>query len=345
MIESPEIELPQVSIIIATRDRWSTLVENGLPSALSQQEVPIEVIVVDDGSSDETATRLAQVDDERVRVVRNEMSMKLPGARNAGIAVARGEWLAFLDDDDLWSPLKLRLQLDAAGRANAAWVYGGAIVVDEHKRVLEADPFPEPQHLPRLLLQGNWIPGGGSNVIARADAVRRVGGFDEELLFFEDWDLWLRLLAAGLPAACDEVVVARMEHGQNMVLRDRDRVMPALERLLGKHKAVTRDDRLSVAQWLAYEHHRRGEHGRASAQYMRAAFAYRSPGNILAAVGAIFGERGMRRASRILLAVRGTSHIERRQSGAPPEPEWLQRHRLSTEAPTTRELERDRADG
>jgi glycosyltransferase involved in cell wall biosynthesis len=343
MIEADAPERPEVSIIIATRDRWSTLVGNALPSALSQQGVSIEIVVVDDGSADGTAQHLAQLDDERIRVVRNEVSLRLPGARNVGIAAAGGDWLAFLDDDDLWSPRKLRAQLDAAAAAGAGWVFGRAIVVDELKRLVEADPFPDPEDLPTLLLRGNWIPGGGSNVIARADLVRGVGGFDDELLFFEDWDLWLRLLATGLPAACDDVLVARMEHEQNMVLRDHDRVLPAFERLLGKHKAVTRDDRLSVAQWLAYEQHRAGKRMRASALYLRAAFAYRSPGNLPAALGALFGERGVHAASKVLLTLGGSSHLERPEPDVPPEPDWLQLYRRASRTSPAAPLGRDRA--
>ena len=317
-----------VSVVIATRDRWPTLSRSGLPSALSQRDVEFEVVVVDDGSTDETRARLADFEDERIRVVRNEIPLRLPGARNAGIEMARGEWLAFLDDDDLWSPRKLRAQLDAAAGTDALWVYGAAVVVDEHRNVLEADPFPAPQDLPVLLLQGNWIPGGGSNVIARSEVVRRAGVFDEQLRFFEDWDLWLRLLdAGGLPAACDEVVMARVEHRQNMVVRDHSEVMPAFERVLGKHKTVTRDDRLSVAQWLANEQYRAGKRGRAAALYLRTALAYRSAGNLPAALGAPFGDRGMRLASKLLVAIRGASHLETAAATIPSRPHWLEPYR------------------
>jgi len=318
---------PEVSVVIATRDRWPTLSQSGLPSALSQRDVELEVVVVDDCSSDETPARLAEVGDPRVRVVSNSSTLKLPAARNVGIAVAEGEWLAFLDDDDLWSPRKLRAQLDMAERSGSAWVYGAAIVVDERRNVIEADPFPAPNELPELLLHGNWIPGGGSNVIARSEAVRRVGAFDEQLRFFEDWDLWLRLLEVGLPGACDEVVVARVEHRHNMVLRDRSQVIPAFERLLGKHREVTRDDRLSVAQWLAYEQYRGGKRGRAAAMYLEIAVRYGSAGNLPPALGALFGDRGMRLASRMLVALRGASHVEPATAGAPVPPDWLEAYR------------------
>lgn len=318
---------PEVSVVIATRNRWKLLSTNGLPSALRQEDVELEVIVVDDCSTDETAARLAELHDPRVRVVRHESRRKLAGAHNTGVAEARGEWLAFLDDDDLWSPRKLRTQLDAAAQENVDWVYSAAVVVDEHKRVLEADPFPDPAELPRLLLQGNFVPGGGSNVIARAEVVRRLGGFDEDLVRFSDWDLWIRLAQSGLAAASPTVSVARVEHGQNMVIRDRAHALESYGRLIGKHRELTSRDRLAVAEWTAYEHHRAGRRALTSWLYLRAALEYRSLGNLPPAVGALFGESGMRLASRLLLAVRGSSHIETEVRARPPAPPWLSSYR------------------
>jgi glycosyltransferase involved in cell wall biosynthesis len=314
---------PEVSVVIATRNRWSLLSSHGLPSALRQEAVDLEVVVVDDASTDETPARLAELGDPRVRVVRHETPGGLAAAHNTGVAHANAEWLAFLDDDDLWSPQKLRLQLDAATAAGTSWVYGRAIVVDGRRRVLVSDPFPDPRELPLLLLEGNFVPGGGSNVVVRADAVRRAGGFDEELVRFSDWDLWLRLVALDLPATCPEVLVARVEHGDNMVIRDRGHAMTSYLRLLGKHREVTARDRLAVAQWTAYEHHRAGRRALASWLYLRAAFDYRSIGNLPPAVGALFGERGMGLASRLLLALRGSSHIEPERDSPPPAPAWL----------------------
>lgn len=327
MTGQPSDSTPEVSVVIATRNRWHLLSTHGLPSALSQEDVELEVVVVDDCSTDETPARLAELEDPRFRVVLHETRRRLAAAHNTGVANARGEWLAFLDDDDLWSPRKLRIQLDGAARAEADWAYGAAVVVDEQKRVLEADPFPDPRELARLLLQGNFVPGGGSNVIARADLVRRVGAFDEGLVRFSDWDLWLRLVEAGPPAACPEVVVARVEHGQNMVILERKHAIASFNRLLNKRKTVTRRDRLSVAEWAAHEHHRAGRRAMAAGLYVRAAITYRSLGNLPPAIGALFGEHGMKLASRALVALRGSSHIESERRVAPPEPPWLHLYR------------------
>ena len=208
------------------------------------------------GPSDETSTRLAELSDERLHVLRHDVAQGQAAARNEGAAVARGRWLAFLDDDDLWAPRKLRLQVDAASASGAGWAYARAIVVDPSLRVLADDPFPAPDALPELLLHGNWMPWWGSNVVVRTELFVRVGGFDESLATVEDWDLWLRLLETGLPAACDEVCLARMEHEQNSVVREWPKVEVAVERMMSKYRPVTDADRRGAAEWLAFEQFR-----------------------------------------------------------------------------------------
>lgn len=319
---------PEVSVVIPTRNRWPLLSAHALPSALAQEDVDLEVVVVDDASDDETPERLSALGDPRVRVVRNETRLRLPGSRNVGARVARGTWLAFLDDDDLWAPRKLRTQLDVARQTGAAWVYAGCIVVDAAKRPLDVHPFPRPHELPTLLLGGNHVPGGGSNVIVRAETFHEIGEFDEELRYFEDWDLWLRLVQETAPAACPEVLVAHVEHGRNMLFRDRVEPRTDFERLLAKHQDVTDAQRLAIAEWIAHEHMRSGRHLRAAALYARAALAFRSPGNAVAAVGAVFGRRGLALASRVLVTTRGATHLDEAAPSEPPAPPaWLAAHR------------------
>ena len=111
-----------VSVIIATRNR-STLLAETLRSVLGQRGVDFEVIVVDEASTDDTAALLAALDDPRVRVIRHGEALGLSAARNHGAAEANGDWLAFIDDDDLWAPDKLARQLRAAEDARRDWVY------------------------------------------------------------------------------------------------------------------------------------------------------------------------------------------------------------------------------
>src|SRR5213592_4830183 len=105
---------PEVSVVIPTHSRWDLLSTAALPAALAQEAVVLEIVIVDDGSTDSTAERLAEITDTRVRVIRHERARGVAQARNAGIGAARGTWIALLDDDDLWAPDKLRTQLDTA---------------------------------------------------------------------------------------------------------------------------------------------------------------------------------------------------------------------------------------
>ncbi len=220
---NPTADTPEVSVVIPTHGRWD-LLRTTLGGALGQREVEHEVIVVDDGSRDETQERLAELADPRLRVVRHQSSAGPAAARNRGLAEARGEWVAFLDDDDLWSPAKLRAQIDVATREGADFVYAGVIELNEQGSVIEVEPAPHPDELRDQILVKNAIPAASSNVVVRRDAMRRLGGFDESSFHLADWDLGLRLVEACNGAACPEFLVGYVKHSRNMLsLRDHDR--------------------------------------------------------------------------------------------------------------------------
>ena len=98
-----------------------------LRSVLTQRDVDVEVIVVDEASTDERLRCSPRLADARIRVIRHETPRGVASARNRGAADARGEWLAFVDDDDLWAPDKLVRQLDAAEAVGRHWVYTGCV--------------------------------------------------------------------------------------------------------------------------------------------------------------------------------------------------------------------------
>jgi len=108
---------PVVSAIIPTRNR-PVLVKRAVQSALAQTLKEIEVIVVIDGTDEATRVALQEIDDSRLRVIELPTSRGGSGARNAGVTEAKGEWIAFLDDDDEWLPQKLELQLKAGSSSN-----------------------------------------------------------------------------------------------------------------------------------------------------------------------------------------------------------------------------------
>jgi glycosyltransferase involved in cell wall biosynthesis len=210
--------MPEVSVVIPTRDR-SRLLGLTLHSVLWQRAVDLEVVVVDDGSTDDTAQMVAGLGDRRVRLVRHDTAQGVSAARNRGIAEAGGSWVAFLDDDDLWAPDKLTRQLQAARRSGRDWVYAGAVKVDAAQRLNGGRPPPEPQEVMARIERWNPMPGGCSNVMAASTLLRSAGPFDRQLVNLADWDLWIRMArAGGRPAVVRSPLVGYRLHDGNRSL-------------------------------------------------------------------------------------------------------------------------------
>lgn len=188
-----------------------------LASALGQRGVTVEVIVVDDASDDGTAGALAAFPAGALTVIANAEPAGVSRARNAGLAAARGRWVAFLDDDDVWAPDRLRAQLEElARRPDAGWACVASVVVDASLRIIGAQHPPRAAELPGSILRYNAVPGGASGVLARTELVRELGGFDPRLRILADWDLWIRLVLRSPLATIDRPLVAYVLHGANM---------------------------------------------------------------------------------------------------------------------------------
>jgi glycosyltransferase involved in cell wall biosynthesis len=255
-----------VSVVIPTWNR-SRLLRISIYSVLWQRDVDVEVIVVDDASTDGTAEMVSRLGDRRVRLVRQTSRGGVSAARNLGIAEASGGWVAFLDDDDLWGPQKLSLQLDAAARASAKWVYAGDVNVDEGLRVLTASHPPSPQKVMEGLPRYNPIPSGASNVVVRADALATIGPFDTELQRTEDWDMWIRLSRTGPPAWVPRPLVAYRFHAAN-IAEETTAIVEEAERLAVKYgMPVDRPAMQRRAAWISL---RAGDRRRAVLHYARA---------------------------------------------------------------------------
>jgi glycosyltransferase involved in cell wall biosynthesis len=286
---------PQISVVIPTQDRWQFLSTGALPSALAQEDVEHEVIVVDDGSTDETHVGLKAIRHLRLRALRHDRPLGVSAARNAGIAAARGEWVAFLDDDDFWAPHKLRSQLEAVRTAAARFVYSDIVVLDDQGRVSYQLIAPEPAGLESKLLTRYAIPGGPSNVLVETELVRRLGGFDEHLSLAEDWDLWLRLARASSGARCPGILVASTAHTSNMPMRTPWRTLVRdLDYFVDKHSpdglAVTK---AGMARWLALQRSRGGRRVEPAFRLVCLSLQFRRPRYALQALG-LFAPRKRR---------------------------------------------------
>lgn len=288
-----EKSIPEVTVIIPTWDR-SWLLEQAARDALRQTNVRLELLIVDDGSSDPEAIKHISELDPRVRVIRHDRRRGVACARNTGIENAGGMWLAFLDDDDRWAPTKLRTQLDAAAAADAPWVFAGALTIDQRDRVL----FAEQARLPSTaewVATVNPVPGGCSNVVARAELVRTAGGFDEQLSLLADWDLWIRLAAMATPAVCPEVLLAYRLHPDNMHLRDIETMDAELEHLARKHRGAHHELRRDLhvwpaLPWRAKAYRRSGRRTRAASLFLQRWRLTRDHRDLIQALISLAGE-------------------------------------------------------
>lgn len=186
---------PIVSVVIpAYNAAWC--VRKAIDSVLAQDYRDFEMIVVNDGSTDDTAPVLASYG-SAIRVV-DQANGGMSNARNAGIRAARGELIAFLDSDDWWLPTKLGRQVALMHeRPELGFCSCAARVEDTEGRLLNLWECPAWQgtFLVHLFKSGADVPGSCSAVLARRHLVQAVGAFDETLRGAEDPDLWIRLAA------------------------------------------------------------------------------------------------------------------------------------------------------
>jgi glycosyltransferase involved in cell wall biosynthesis len=182
---------PLVTVVIPVYN-GAAFVADAIESVLRQKHAPLELVVVDDGSTDETPQILSDFGN-RISVWR-QRNRGAPAARNAGIRSSRGEFLAFLDADDLYPDGYVQRFIEAAARVPEAEVFhcgwqafdleGHPLYANETPLPLDADPFHQ------MLLTGSPHTAA---LFLRRSVLSRVGMFDESLAPQEDWDFWLRL--------------------------------------------------------------------------------------------------------------------------------------------------------
>jgi len=274
----------RVSLIIATFNH-ARFLDAAIDSALAQTLGAVDVIVVDDGSTDDTPAVLARYAG-RVRVLR-QPNRGLAAARNAGLAAARGTYVAFLDADDVMASTKLAAQLAVLERSpTIGWTYCDVLIetvatrttvtASERfgygARALDGWLFPE-------LIHGNFIPAIAPMI--RRTALDAVGGFDERLTALEDWDMWLRLSLIAEARYTPAVLVtyriraggmsedrARMDKNRFCVLDKINRTRPvALESLGSVGRRLIAD----THNWLGKEAYASGDWSEARRRFAASA--------------------------------------------------------------------------
>lgn len=208
---------PQISVIIPTYNRCDLLGKT-VNSVLAQTFVDYELLVIDDGSTDNTAGLMqgyCEQYPERVKYVYQPNAGESV-ARQHGVDISRGAFLAFLDSDDLWLPEKLEKQYRfLQQQPDAAYVYCWASVIDKDGLavkwpILGSLQTPETFSLEQLI-QGNFIAGPGSTLLLRREAYDQCGGFNPQIRYAEDWDLCLRLgVEHAFGCICEPLVQVRL---------------------------------------------------------------------------------------------------------------------------------------
>lgn len=211
---------PLVSVVIPARSRPAMLRE-AVESVVGQTYRPIEIIVVLTGANEETTASARSLEKEYGVKIEVTPPRNLATSRNNGIRVATGEWITFLDDDDLFAPTKIERQVETAKSAGAVVVTNSWVRFNEAGPISEWTPNPD-KHLPpglsfpEALMTRNCFSNG---LLVRADVLNGLGGFDEKLDACEDWDMWRRISYGHEIEFIDEPFVRIRVHGTNMSSR------------------------------------------------------------------------------------------------------------------------------
>ena len=204
-----------MSAVVPVRN-GSAYVAEAIHSILSQTRPPIECLVIDDGSTDDTAEVVRRFGHEVAYVRQDHMGVSR--ARNRGVALARGTLVAFLDHDDVWLPTKLERQVEALADRSAAIALCAMDVVDERETVLRTMRLRPRQDLitGMLTFDGTETVSCSSTGVMRREELLKIGGFDPALSVSADWDLLFRMALTGTVAYVDESLVRYRLHGANM---------------------------------------------------------------------------------------------------------------------------------
>ncbi|OZC37242.1 hypothetical protein B9Q17_03740 [Marinobacter vinifirmus] len=215
-------EPPLISVIIPTFNCYSTL-RSAIESALSQTYKNIEVIVIDDGSSDETPSIISSYINSIIYI--KQENRGVAEARNVGVRSSNGEWIAFLDADDIWDENKLERQFSKMNDEGNSWSYTDTRFVggvnsgrldSEFTKKHTGSVFNE-------LLTNNFI--STSTVLLKKSKFHNAGGFDTTLPAIEDWELWVRISSKNAVSYVDQPLTTYRVHKKS-TSRNTRKVLP-----------------------------------------------------------------------------------------------------------------------
>ncbi len=304
-----------VSVVIPVYNRASLIVD-ALNSVLAQTYRPLEIIVVDDGSTDRTPdvvqhwieTVCTNKKAIMARLIRQE---KKGGnaARNRGIKESMGEFVAFLDSDDIWLPRKLEKQIPHFSDPEIGAVYCGLQQVDlATGKVWPVCPrkYPSGWLLRQLLIKDVTAPT--STFVIRKEVFSKVGTFDERLLARQDWDMWIRIAAVYKIGVVPEVLVHYRHHLGERTASNPEKEIRAYHIIRGKYQSLLSQQPLRIRQAARasfYKRlgrvyfHRRGRRAQALLHYLFALFNYPFDFDTWAATAGVFLPKTLRQKIRL----------------------------------------------
>ncbi len=243
---------PLVSVIIPTRNRFK-LLKRSIGSVLGQSYKNMEVIIIDDASIDKTSELIKKIKDKRVKFIRFKKHQGAAKARNAGLKKAKGELIAFNDDDDLWHEKKLEKQIKAF--RNASEKIG--VVYTRMKRTdgRKAKYFPDEVvgeegkkegEIQRELYLENFV--GLPTAVVKKECFEKVGLFDEKLPCYEDWELFLRI-SQRFHFKCLPQILIEAPILLTGLTSKRKVVLKASEIIFQKHQQAIKKNKRILAAW------------------------------------------------------------------------------------------------
>lgn len=242
----PTPDRPLITAVITTYDR-PAIVRRAIESVLLQTYGPLEIVVVEDGSESGLEGWLEARCGGGVRYLRHERNRGLAAARNTGLKAARGELVAYLDDDDEWKPTRIQrqvellLEMPPEARTRMGVIYSRSELVLGRRTHVWTTPLNQGPLKESILRVG--ISTLSSTALFRRAALEAVGGFDEALESSIDHDIWMALAAAGFHAAyVDESLVRTHDrHGRRTMMTDSERRIRGVDQFLEKWRGTWED--------------------------------------------------------------------------------------------------------
>lgn len=230
-----------ISVIIPTYQRPKKLLE-AIKSVQSQTYEQIEILIVDDNGQDdpiqqETECLVASVGDDRITYMAHPTNKGGCAARNTGIKHAKGEFVAFLDDDDVWADRFLETMLSCFTSESIGAVYCDFYSYDGLYSHTQKNPTAYSGNVRKRILEG-WCPASTSLFLIRKDQIIQAGLFDENLKSFQDYDMWLRLSEYTEFFFCSEKLVVKYEGIGEQTSKNPKRRFDGYETMTRKHEAI-----------------------------------------------------------------------------------------------------------